>query len=398
MNQRVTTFLWVLVIVLSFGIFSDLVPQELRTAFYGLSWLFILIQSVSGINKVSFLKLRQSSLAMVVGLTLLFGINIFVSTAPAMTIQRLVALVINILIAYTLSIRSGGDFSLKVISDAFRKVLIFISILMAVIYLVEPKLLIDNGDNSNLIGTFKGLFPMKNVLGRFMVMAILFEFTRKKLSFSLIGLAFLWLIISKSATAFVAAATLIPLIFTKSLFKNRWSAVLLLVSMGAVLILFPIILEFPLTKLILEDYLGKSTNMSGRTDLWPYAIKAVSEQPWFGYGFSVFWDSKDANQQILRHFSWSPGHAHNGFIQLLIDFGLVGAIPVLFLYLKVSRFSIKLYSMGTKLMFSFCYLLLVFNFSQSELVGRNSFTFIFFLFLFFLSRTGITSLQNSRAS
>jgi hypothetical protein len=141
----VTTFLWVLVIVLSFGIFSDLVPQELRTAFYGLAWLFILIQSVSGINKVSFLKLRQSSLAMVVGLTLLFGINIFVSTAPAMTIQRLVALVINILIAYTLSIRSGGDFSLKVISDAFRKVLIFISILMAVIYLVEPKLLIDNG-------------------------------------------------------------------------------------------------------------------------------------------------------------------------------------------------------------------------------------------------------------
>lgn len=383
-------------VILSFGIFTDLIPQGLRTSVYGGAWVLVLFQTLQGINKMAFYKLRPSSLTMLIGLLVLIGINIYISMDPGITIQRLIALVINILIAYGLAIRSRRDLSLELVSDAFRHVLIFSSIVVVIVYFVDPSILIDHSENSNLNGTFKGLFPMKNNLGRFMVMAILFEFTRKRLNFSLIGLAVFWLVVSRSATAIVAAATLVPIMFTKSLSENRWSAILLLVTMGIVLISFPVILEWGPTKVIFEELLDKSTDMSGRTMLWPYVIVAIAEHPWLGYGFSAFWESTAAYQQVLRYFEWSPAHSHNGFLQLLVDFGLIGALVFAYAYIKVSKFAIALYSQGISVLFSFCYLLIVFNFTQSELVGRNSFTFIFFIFIFFLSRSGNSKDRSSK--
>ncbi len=321
-----------------------------------------------------------------VGFLIIMGVNIFISVDSAITIQRLLALSINIFIAYYLSVRSSTDLTLKAIANAFRNVLVITSIFTLLVYFVDASTLIDQGENSNLRGTFKGLFPMKNVLGRFMVLFILFEFSRNKINYFLIALASFWLVVSQSATGLVAAATLIPIMLTTSLSNNKKLATILLISMAVVLVFFPIILDLDYVKVILSEYLDKSTDLSGRTTLWPYVIEAALERPWFGYGFSAFWESENAQQQVLRYFNWSPNHAHNGFIQLLIDFGLLGAIPFLFAYLRVSKYAIDLYSKRITVAFTFCYILLVFNFTQSELVGRNSFTFIFFAFLYFLSR------------
>lgn len=386
MNATTTTILWIQVLILSFGIFIDLIPSGIRTAFYGGAWILILIQSVQGLANRDIFILKQSSVLLMVGFLFIMGINIFISIDSAITIQRLFALTINIFIAYYLSVRSSTDLTLTAIANAFRNVLVITSIFTLLMYFVDASTLIDQGENSNLRGTFKGLFPMKNVLGRFMVMFILFELSRKRINYFLIALASFWLVVSQSATGLVAAATLIPIMLTTSLSSNKRLATILLISMALVLVFFPIILDLDYVKVILSEYLDKSADLSGRTTLWPYVIEAAIKRPWFGYGFSAFWESPDAYQQVLQYFNWSPGHAHNGFIQLLIDFGLLGAIPLLFAYLRVSKYAIELYSKRITVAFSFCYILLVFNFSQSELVGRNSFTFIFFAFLYFLSR------------
>lgn len=70
--------------------------------------------------------------------------------------------------------------------------------------------------------------------------------------------------------------------------------------------------------------LGLDPTFTARTDIWSLALKAVAQQPVFGYGFGSFWGS----DMLLNSIDASDtraveaSHAHNGFIEVLLSGGI----------------------------------------------------------------------------
>ena len=76
---------------------------------------------------------------------------------------------------------------------------------------------------------------------------------------------------------------------------------------------------------------GKDTTLTGRTYLWAEGYETFLERPWFGLGYQAFWVQGSAPaEQLWQEFyitSRTGFHFHNTFIELLVQLGLLGAIP-----------------------------------------------------------------------
>lgn len=88
---------------------------------------------------------------------------------------------------------------------------------------------------------------------------------------------------------------------------------------------------------IVVDGLGKDLTLTGRTPIWAYLFaEKIPKRPWLGYGFHGFWQPwRGADNPAANHISgelrmpsgggyWVPPHSHNGFIEIILDFGLIG--------------------------------------------------------------------------
>jgi O-antigen ligase len=73
------------------------------------------------------------------------------------------------------------------------------------------------------------------------------------------------------------------------------------------------------------ELIGKSSDLSGRTEIWEFAASMVERRPWLGYGYKVFWLGSDAPAAAFWKASSNfVPHAHNGFLELALDLGLIG--------------------------------------------------------------------------
>ena len=72
---------------------------------------------------------------------------------------------------------------------------------------------------------------------------------------------------------------------------------------------------------------GKGADLTGRTDIWDY-MWPVIERHWLqGIGYGAFWLGPGSpSQVILDEFYWVPYQAHNGYIDVLNELGVVGLL------------------------------------------------------------------------
>ena len=66
------------------------------------------------------------------------------------------------------------------------------------------------------------------------------------------------------------------------------------------------------------------SSLTGRVPLWNELGKAVEKRPLVGYGYGAFWGEKN----VLKYssiFAWHIPHAHNGYLDLVLATGIVGA-------------------------------------------------------------------------
>jgi exopolysaccharide production protein ExoQ len=75
--------------------------------------------------------------------------------------------------------------------------------------------------------------------------------------------------------------------------------------------------------------LGREITFTGRLPLWRALLSEVAARPLLGWGFGdAFWLS-DHVQRVWQVIAWKPGTAHSGFVEILLDTGLVGFAAVL---------------------------------------------------------------------
>jgi exopolysaccharide production protein ExoQ len=93
---------------------------------------------------------------------------------------------------------------------------------------------------------------------------------------------------------------------------------------------------------IFSDVTGKDMTLTGRTPLWALVVNKIAERPILGYGYDAFWRTQgDAINQFL---TWKPGQAHNGYLDICLNLGVVGLFLVLFLIRDGMRRAVRLRS------------------------------------------------------
>ncbi len=98
-------------------------------------------------------------------------------------------------------------------------------------------------------------------------------------------------------------------------------------------------------------FLNKDITMSGRVPLWTMLIqKSIPERPWFGYGYQGFWQrwrgDKSPAIDVVNYIMGSGrdwvAHSHNGFLEIILNIGLIGLLIFIVLFLINTIKTIKL--------------------------------------------------------
>jgi O-antigen ligase len=206
---------------------------------------------------------------------------------------------------------------------------------LGVVALAVPWLSIDPD------GNYKGFTFTKNVWGQFaLLMALVYMLLalskiRPRLNWWLFAFASLSLLATRSATTIViyVVAVLVVLYWVAA---RRYSDKTLPVSLaatmlGAVALFIYFLVEgaLPIDAAFEAGLgsVGKDTTLTGRTELWRWMGYEIDRHPWLGAGFGGFWVGLEGPSfTIVRFFSWRPGQAHNGYIDVVNELGYVGLV------------------------------------------------------------------------
>jgi exopolysaccharide production protein ExoQ len=251
---------------------------------------------------------------------------------PGFVLRRAVGVAGASLVGLVLASRLTLDELLRLLGRVFR-IATALSLTVWALSLAGINLAVM-GTSSNSVagdaeaGALRGIFEHKNGLGAVMALAILVEWHLPVNSVRARNVKALWLaaygallVFSNSATALVAVVGTLLLMHAVKAFRYQYG---LLVPTLSIIGLFSGVF-FMLNRDSLMGLLGRSSDLTGRSDLWHWVTVMILKRPWLGYGFSGFWrGASDQSAVVEAHIGWSPVYSHNGYMEILLSLGFVG--------------------------------------------------------------------------
>lgn len=309
------------------------------------------------------------------------------SFAPDITLRRSIGLVATT----TLGVFFGTRFSLRQQVRLLACTFGVAIVLSFVFGLLLPQYGVMSGLHN---GAWRGIYTHKNVLGKIMVLsASIFWLlsvhssvhkaaNRFVLNAGLV-LSFSLIFLSGSVSSLISAIFLVGI--TSLLKTLRWNYKVAISGISLSLAAVALAYIWMLTNLgVFLNSFGKDTTLSGRTELWAVVLGTIGKHPWLGYGYSGFWlgeGSEAAN--VWRAVQWEAPNAHNGFLDLWLELGLLGLLIFLFGFLSVLIKGMKWFQLsqtaeGAWPLIFFAYTI-VSNVSESSLFGPNSFFWVLYI-------------------
>lgn len=231
-------------------------------------------------------------------------------------------------------------------------------------------------------GSWRGLTSHKNALGQLMVMSTLVFLTllnsvrkHRMLMATLLAMSIVIVLLTTSKTALAIMGVIL---FLAYFFRGlRWRSTVAFPIYFFAFLAIAVLLVFVADNFeTILAAMGRNATLTGRTDVWGVALEKFPQHFWGGYGYSSFW-LKDQGDSIEVYYrmNWQAAHGHNGYLDLLLDLGVIGfsAFISSFLisfrrattWLKLHRGSEGLYPL---LMSSF---ILLYNLTESSLIVES---------------------------
>jgi len=247
------------------------------------------------------------------------------SVHPDLTLRRGVGYVLTIMLAAYLAARYPFPRIMQLFSASF-----VISAISSVVFVtIFPAYGIMN--IAELVGTWRGVYTHKEVLGPTMAAAVFVELylliignnaVRRILAWCL----FIFLILmTRSATAVLVASFFICIAYLYFLARRRrgLGAVLLAVVLTAATVAGALLMIAPDFVLGL---LGKDANLTGRSSLWPLVIELIGQRPVLGWGYRATWTPGDPTTYLIDQLTgnWGVTSSHNSWLEITLQTGIVG--------------------------------------------------------------------------
>jgi exopolysaccharide production protein ExoQ len=252
---------------------------------------------------------------------------------------------ISLIISTLFAIFLAGRYSGEQLTALMGRVIVLLALGSAFLAIGLPKYGLDHFTHS---GAWQGVYGQKNGLGLVMSLGtgILLAAKPKGLRETLWLRGGLLLCIaevglSRSREAWIAVALMLTVHFSFKLYERfaaNSRAVVLLMSSMMTLIIGGVVatLWVDILKLF-----GRDVTLTGRTVLWAAVLDQCRRHPLNGYGLASFWGTGDAIP-IYAKTGWLPTSSHNGFLECLLELGVVGLVLLVILISLGAFFSFKI--------------------------------------------------------
>ncbi len=305
----------------------------------------------------------DGALVLLLALTFLSGSW---SAAPDVTLRRATALVGTAMFGVYFHLRFTREQQLRLLAWALGIGLV----------LSLPAVALTTGAGEGLV---RGVFENKNSLGRMMALAALVYLFRgwsgrgRLGNGLLIGLSLLLVVLARSATALVVVLTvtsMIPLLRTLA----RDLRPMIVVACLALLLVGTLLLVAASSAEVLTGILGRDVTLTGRTVLWSAVIGMIWERPLLGYGYENFWLDVLPFRTTVDQAAWTSPNAHNGFLEVSLDLGMLGLGVFVFMLARGARRALQALRLdpGVLSLWPLVYLcfLTLYNMTESTALAR----------------------------
>lgn len=305
------------------------------------------------------------------------------SITPLFTLRRSVLLVFSSFAGLYL----GVTFS---IAEQVKLLRIVAFLIVLSCFIVMPFPDISYHLDGPVHGAFKGVFFHKNPLGRFLAFSSCLVLIGRRDLWSnvtrigpLLAIGVL-LILARSATAVMVALVMGGLIKVVQIVvpvrgrKSEFGAIAF--GMG---LMIPVMMAVVGREFILP-LLERDASMTGRAPLWAAVVDAIARRPWFGYGLGGYFEYPFYHLEVSSAAGWNAPHAHNGFLQLLIELGLAGFVLFVLMAISCIRKTARYMRQNPGDEFAswpilYLFFLILYNITEASLVHGNNLFWILFV-------------------
>lgn len=335
----------------------------------------------------AFRLLRKDPLLL--GLILYTMASFLWAADPVLTGKRVIIFGATTLMGVYLAVR----FSLYDIARIVGGATFCATILSLIVLVVAPDigLYVDG----RAIG-IQGVFGNKNILGRATSLGVAMAFFLWKDPWagrtSLWAMAFYVMfavtLLSQSITSALAVAVVVVLSPLLGTLRVRGKLLIPIASVTAMFL--GTIIYFVLTNSkYLLTLLGRDLTLSGRLPIWGATVLLIYSNLFLGYGYGADWLNAMGDLAFLfqESFSnWEPTHAHNGFLQIGFELGLIGlGLLVVHLLVFTARavrwVRLNPSSYAAYIPLAFIVVLVAANLTQSTMMSRNNVYWILYVAL-----------------
>ncbi|MEM8777526.1 MAG: O-antigen ligase family protein [Cyanobacteria bacterium P01_G01_bin.49] len=313
------------------------------------------------------------------------------SDFPPETLRKSLALFETI----TFGVYLGSRFSLREQLNFLAlacSIIIFASLLFSII---NPSFAIEIGNHG---GAWRGPFIQKNEFAKVIVLCFISIYMSQPnnsawnfFRFTCLSCSIILILLSTSKTAlFVVILLLLSTHFYKIIYSLLQRNSILTVPIACLSII-----TFLISSLLISSNLeglvigtGKNLTLTGRTTIWSAVAYKISERPLLGYGYVGFWrDIYGESAYIGKVFGhiYLPKDSHNGFLELLLAFGFIGAIifGLCFFHTLVRSLKLPLSAKSRVAYWPLVYLSFIVFYNQTEntLILHNSIFFVLLIAL-----------------
>jgi exopolysaccharide production protein ExoQ len=243
-----------------------------------------------------------------------------------------------------LSLRRAGSYSLGVLlalylverapADEIVRLLALSTTLPAIASVIYAVLAPDLAymQSPEVEGNLRGVYAHKNQIAHVMAIGFVLQVylaltTKRWLRHLALAALHAFLVVkAHSASATVSLALFVPLLalYRIGRFNRQIATLMMLAGAGLVAVLGIVAIEQPEE---LFAVLGRDPTLTGRTALWSRVLDAIAERPFLGWGYTAFWEvDNDLVLRIWSQIGWNPPNAHNGFLEIALDFGVPGLL------------------------------------------------------------------------
>jgi exopolysaccharide production protein ExoQ len=355
-----------------------------NTVAYGVFAAFLLVVSI--VRRDEMLRGLRSAWP-VFTLVALAYLSAFWAEVPDLVLRRATTLAITTLFAVYLIVRfeMGRLVAVLVKFNAIAVVGSF-----AIAALAHPLVLNASIDYPT---AWRGVYSSKNTLGGMSALGILIAVyaLRQGYGSRLIAAAVIpgnlaLLYLSQSATPLLLLLATAYVVVTASAFRQRNAAGS---AMGVALVLIGILgIGLIVTQWAdVLSALGRSATLTGRTRIWQMSLDNIAQRPWLGYGFGAFWRPAEFEARTMwQILHWVVPHAHNLWLEIGLELGIVGMTGVTLVLLAAFYRAIRVLTAPAARHVVFCLALLtaivIGNLTEYEFLKAGSSDWVLFVVAF----------------